>query len=89
MKNRVEEALNDHVEFYGWIFVAHDDNPVQFTVGRDICLDPPQQGDPLNCLIYSDAELDGKALADGLELWPIFWIASNKSGSRRLLSTHA
>jgi len=42
---------------------AHDDNRVQFTVGRDIRLDPPQQGDPLNYFIYPYAELDGKPFA--------------------------
>jgi hypothetical protein len=35
---------------------------VQFTVGRDIRLDPMQQGDPLNYFIYPYAELDGKTL---------------------------
>ncbi len=35
---------------------AHDDNRVQFTVGRDIRLDPPQRGDPLNYFIYPYGE---------------------------------
>lgn len=42
-----------------YFFGAHDENRVQFTVGRDIRLDPPQQGDPLNYFIYPYAELDG------------------------------
>jgi hypothetical protein len=29
---------------------------VQFTVGRDIRLDPPQRGDPLNYFIYPYGE---------------------------------
>ncbi len=46
-----------------YFFGAHDDNRLQFTVGRDIRLDPPQQGDPLNYFIYPYAELDGKPFA--------------------------
>jgi transglutaminase-like putative cysteine protease len=52
-----------HPEKKNYFFGAHDDNRVQFTVGRDIRLDPPQQGDPLNYFIYPYAELDGKPFA--------------------------
>ena len=51
-----------HQDKKDYFFGAHDDNRVQFTVGRDIRLDPPQQGDPLNYFIYPYAELDGKPL---------------------------
>jgi len=37
-----------------------NDNRLQFSGGRDIRLDPPQQGEPLNYFIYPNAELDGK-----------------------------
>jgi hypothetical protein len=37
-----------------------NDNRLQFSGGRDIRLDPPQQGEPLNYFIYPYAELDGK-----------------------------
>ncbi len=33
---------------------------VAFTVGRDLVLEPPQQGPPLNFLIYPYAEVDGQ-----------------------------
>ncbi len=33
---------------------------IVFTVGRDLVLEPPQDGPPLNYLIYPYAELDGK-----------------------------
>lgn len=46
-----------------YFFGAHDNNRLQFTVGRDIRLDPPQQGDPLNYFIYPYAELDGTPFA--------------------------
>jgi transglutaminase-like putative cysteine protease len=52
-----------HPEKKNYFFGAHDDNRLQFTVGRDIRLDPPQQGDPLNYFIYPYAELDGKPFA--------------------------
>ncbi len=52
-----------HPEKKKYFFGAHDDNRLQFTVGRDIRLDPPQQGDPLNYFIYPYAELDGKPFA--------------------------
>jgi transglutaminase-like putative cysteine protease len=52
-----------HPEKKNYFFGAHDNNRVQFTVGRDIRLDPAQQGEPLNYFIYPYAEVDGKPLA--------------------------
>jgi transglutaminase-like putative cysteine protease len=52
-----------HPDKKDYFFGAHDDNRVQFTLGRDIRLDPPQQSGPLNYFIYPYAELDGKPLA--------------------------
>ena len=52
-----------HPDKKDYFFGAHDDNRVQFTLGRDIRLDPPQQAGPLNYFIYPYAELDGKPLA--------------------------
>ena len=43
-----------------YFFGAHDANRVLFTEGRDLRLDPPQQGEPLNFFVYPYAELDGK-----------------------------
>jgi hypothetical protein len=43
--------------FYGTICC----NRVSFTRGRDIVLDPPQAGEPVNFLIYPYVEVDGKA----------------------------
>jgi transglutaminase-like putative cysteine protease len=48
-----------HPDRKNYFFGAHDDNRVQFTVGRDIRLEPPQQGAALNYFIYPYAELDG------------------------------
>ncbi len=52
-----------HPDKKDYFFGAHDDNRLQFTVGRDIRLDPPQQGDPLNYFIYPYAEVDGTSFA--------------------------
>jgi len=51
-----------HPEKKNYFFGAHDDNRVQFTMGRDIRLDPAQQGEPLNYFIYPYAEVDGEAV---------------------------
>lgn len=39
-------------------------NRIHFTRGRDIILNPPQKGEPLNYFIYPYAELDGKLFSD-------------------------
>jgi transglutaminase-like putative cysteine protease len=44
-----------------YFFGALDENRVMFTIGRDVRLNPPQKGDPLNYSIYPYAEVDGKA----------------------------
>lgn len=52
-----------HPDKKNYFFGANDDNRVQFTIGRDLRLSPPQQGDPLNYFIYPYAEVDGKPFA--------------------------
>lgn len=37
---------------------------IEFTVGRDLTLVPPQKGDPVNYFVYPYAEIDGKPVAD-------------------------
>lgn len=46
-----------------YFFGAHDENRVQFTIGRDIVLNPLQSGKPLNYFIYPYVEVDGKAFS--------------------------
>jgi transglutaminase-like putative cysteine protease len=43
-----------------YFFGAHDENRVQFSVGRDIRLNPVQAGEPLNYFVYPYVESDGK-----------------------------
>ncbi len=44
-----------------YFFGATDTNRVMFSLGRDIRLNPPQSGDPLNYFVYPYAELDARA----------------------------
>jgi transglutaminase-like putative cysteine protease len=48
---------------HDYYFGNFDEDRVEFTEGRDIVLDPRQQGGPLNYFIYPYAELDGKPWA--------------------------
>jgi transglutaminase-like putative cysteine protease len=47
-----------------YLFGNLDPDRLQFTVGRDIRLNPPQSGEPLNYFIYPYAEADGKPITD-------------------------
>jgi transglutaminase-like putative cysteine protease len=46
-----------------YFFGAHDENRVEFSIGRDLVLNPKQSGEPLNYFIYPYAEVDSKAFA--------------------------
>jgi transglutaminase-like putative cysteine protease len=49
-----------HQEKHDYFFGAHDANRVQFSMGRDLKLSPPQAGPPLNYFVYPYVEVDGK-----------------------------
>ncbi len=49
-----------HQEKHDYFFGAHDVNRVQFSMGRDLKLNPPQAGPPLNYFVYPYVEVDGK-----------------------------
>ena len=49
-----------HQEKRDFFFGAHDDNRFQFTIGRDLELNPKQDGKPLNYFVYPYVEVDGK-----------------------------
>jgi len=53
-----------HQEKRDYFFGAHDQNRVQFTVGRDLELNPKQAGKPLNYFVYPYVEVDGKEYSD-------------------------
>ncbi len=52
-----------HQEKHDYFFGSRDADRVQFTVGRDLRLNPPQVGPPLNYLIYPYVEVAGKPYA--------------------------
>ena len=56
-----EAAKNPNKREY--FFGAHDENRVEFSIGRDLTLNPKQAAEPLNYFIYPYAEADGKPLA--------------------------
>lgn len=49
-----------HKEKSEYFFGALDAHRVQFTQGRDLRLNPPQTGKPLNYFVYPYVEVDGK-----------------------------
>jgi transglutaminase-like putative cysteine protease len=53
-----------HQEKKDYFFGAHDTNRMQFTMGRDLKLNPAQDGPPVNYLVYPYVEVDGKEYAN-------------------------
>ncbi len=53
-----------HPEKREYFFGSHDVNRVQFSVGRDLQLSPPQAGKPLNYFVYPYVEVDGREFAN-------------------------
>jgi transglutaminase-like putative cysteine protease len=49
-----------HQEKRDYFFGAHDDNRMEFTMGRDLKLNPAQDGATLNYFVYPYVEVDGK-----------------------------
>ena len=49
-----------HPEKRDYFFGSHDVNRVQFSMGRDLRLNPPQDGKPLNYFVYPYIEVDGR-----------------------------
>jgi transglutaminase-like putative cysteine protease len=56
----ISEAWKNQ-EKKNYFFGAHDVNRMQFTVGRDLELNPKQHGERLNYFVYPYAELDRQA----------------------------
>lgn len=49
-----------HPENREYFFGSHDVNRVQFSMGRDLRLNPAQDGKPLNYFVYPYVEVDGQ-----------------------------
>ena len=56
----ISEARKDASK-KAYFFGAHDANRMQFAMGRDLVLNPPQTGEPLNYFVYPYVEVNGKA----------------------------
>ncbi len=52
-----------HKDLHDYYFGALDANRVKMSMGRDIRLNPPQKGGPLNYFVYPYGELDGQPFA--------------------------
>jgi len=61
----ISEASKDPGK-HDYFFGSLDANRVQFSVGRDLTLQPKQDGGPLNYFIYPYVEVDGKPF-EGIE----------------------
>jgi transglutaminase-like putative cysteine protease len=57
----ISEAWKDPAK-HDYFFGSLDANRVQFSVGRDLVLQPKQDGPPLNYFIYPYVEIDGQPL---------------------------
>jgi transglutaminase-like putative cysteine protease len=49
-----------HPDKKEYFFGSHDVNRIQFSMGRDLRLNPPQDGKPLNYFVYPYVEVDGQ-----------------------------
>lgn len=49
-----------HPDKRDYFFGSHDVNRLQFSMGRDLRLSPPQAGKPLNYFVYPYVEVDGQ-----------------------------
>ncbi|MGA2103407.1 MAG: transglutaminase domain-containing protein [Candidatus Sulfotelmatobacter sp.] len=49
-----------HPEKHDYFFGSHDVDRVQFSMGRDLRLNPAQEGKPLNYFVYPYVEIDGQ-----------------------------
>jgi hypothetical protein len=66
-----------HPEKRDYVFASHDGNRMQFSVGRDLRLNPPPDGTRLNYFVYPYVEVDGREFAN-VDL--AFWFADAASG---------
>jgi transglutaminase-like putative cysteine protease len=53
-----------HPEKRDYFFGSHDVNRLQFSMGRDLQLNPSQHGQPLNYFVYPYVEVDGQEYAN-------------------------
>jgi len=71
-----------HQEKRDYFFGAHDQNRVQFTMGRDLELNPKQEGKPLNYFVYPYVEVGGKEYANVSTAFSFADVESGVTASR-------
>ena len=74
-----------HPEKKDYFFGAHDANRIQFSIGRDLRLNPAQHGEPLNYFVYPYVEVGGKEYP---RVSLAFSFADTGSGMISLLGSH-
>jgi transglutaminase-like putative cysteine protease len=77
----ISEAWKDpgrHDYFFGTL----DTQRVQFTLGRDLKLSPPQDGPPLNFFVYPYVEVDGRPYANVDNAFAFSRLAAGGAGAR-------
>ena len=67
-----------------YFFGAHDSNRMQFSTGRDLKLNPPQDGEPLNYFVYPYVEVAGKAYPNIATAFSFADVSSNPASAARL-----
>ncbi len=71
-----------HQEKRNYFFGAHDRNRVQFTIGRDLELNPKQDGKPLNYFVYPYVEVNGKEYSDVSTAFSFADVDAGKTATR-------
>jgi len=71
-----------HQEKRDYFFGAHDANRVQFTMGRDLELNPKQEGKPLNYFVYPYVEVGGKEYSNISTAFSFADVESGTTASR-------
>ena len=75
----ISEAWKDQVKRH-YFFGAHDDNRIEFSMGRDLKLNPAQDGEALNYFVYPYVEVDGKKYEN---VSPTFSFADTAASSNK------
>ena len=71
-----------HQEKQNYFFGAHDADRVQFTMGRDLELNPKQEGKPLNYFVYPYVEVGGKEYSNVSNAFSFADVESGQTASR-------
>jgi transglutaminase-like putative cysteine protease len=71
-----------HQEKKEYFFGAHDVNRLQFSIGRDLELNPKQHDQRLNYFVYPYVELDGKAYANVANAFAFAEVTTGQQNTR-------